>query len=249
MGMDIYFMYPLDMEELKKDEKLNVVTDEGGYLISLQDNNEASIYAYNLEQYQDYFSMHSESAPLLKYMAEKYDLLIGGDGCLNDAGGRAWFYGHSLPEDSVEILFKEYATTEMIEFREAYGWSGEFIEHLKDIRSKNRQMLGIKETYKLNDIVRFEYCGPDCTTCMSGRVIFVDNEHILVHIPFYTHQAAADINRECLDYEHVEKITGMPIEKIKNYEYDRFIDLADLATCLPRDAFGTPITELGTILR
>jgi hypothetical protein len=175
MGMNIYFMYPLDMEELKKDEKLNVVTDGGSYVISLKDNNEASIYACNLEQYQDYFSMHSESSPLLKYMAETYDLLIGGDGCLNDAGGRAWFYGHSLPEDSVEILFEEYATTEMIQFREVYGWSEEFIEHLKYIRSKNRQMLGVKDTYNLNDIVVFEYCGPDYTISISGRVIFVDN--------------------------------------------------------------------------
>ena len=43
MGMDIYIMYPLDLEELKKDEKLNVVTDDGSYVISLKDNNEASI--------------------------------------------------------------------------------------------------------------------------------------------------------------------------------------------------------------
>jgi hypothetical protein len=248
MGMDIYFMYPLDMEELKKDEKLNVVTDEGGYLIYLQENNEASIYAYNLEQYQDYFCMHSESAPLLKYMAEKYDLLIGGYGCLNDAGGRAWSYGSSLPEDSVEILFEEYATTEMIEFREAYGWSEEFIEHLKDIRSKNRQMLGMKETYKLNDVVRFEYCGPDYTISMSGRVIFVDNEHTLVHMPFYTFQQAADINRNCLDYESVEKITGMSVEKIKVYEFDRFIDMADPATFIPSDTFSEPIRNIGRIV-
>ena len=248
MGMDIYFMYPLDMEELKKDEKLNVVTDDGSYVISLRDNNEASIYAYNLEQYQDYFCMHSESAPLLKYMAEKYDLLIGGDGCLNDAGGRAWSYGSSLPEDSVEILFEEYATTEMIEFREAYGWSEEFIEHLKDIRSKNRQMLGMKETYKLNDVVRFEYCGPDCTVSMSGRVIFVDNEHTLVHMPFYTFQQAADINRNCLDYESVEKITGMSVEKIKVYEFDRFIDMADPATFIPSDTFSEPIRNIGRIV-
>jgi hypothetical protein len=248
MGMDIYFIYPLDMEELKKDEKLNVVTDEGGYLIYLQENNEASIYAYNLEQYQDYFCMHSESAPLLKYMAEKYDLLIGGYGCLNDAGGRAWSYGSSLPEDSVEILFEEYATTEMIEFREAYGWSEEFIEHLKDIRSKNRQMLGMKDTYKLNDVVRFEYCGPDCTVSMSGRVIFVDNEHTLVHMPFYTFQQAADINRNCLDYESVEKITGMSVEKIKVYEFDRFIDMADPATFIPSDTFSEPIRNIGRIV-
>ena len=248
MGMDIYFMYPLDMEELKKDEKLNVVTDDGSYVISLKDNNEASIYAYNLEQYQDYFCMHSESAPLLKYMAEKYDLLIGGYGCLNDAGGRAWSYGSSLPEDSVEILFEEYATTEMIEFREAYGWSEEFIEHLKDIRSKNRQMLGMKDTYKLNDVVRFEYCGPDYTISMSGRVIFVDNEHTLVHMPFYTFQQAADINRNCLDYESVEKITGMSVEKIKVYEFDRFIDMADPATFIPSDTFSEPIRNIGRIV-
>ena len=248
MGMDIYFMYPLDMEELKKDEKLNVVTDDGSYVISLRDNNEASIYAYNLEQYQDYFCMHSESAPLLKYMAEKYDLLIGGYGCLNDAGGRAWSYGSSLPEDSVEILFEEYATTEMIEFREAYGWSEEFVEHLKDIRSKNRQMLGMKETYKLNDVVRFEYCGPDYTISLSGRVIFVDNEHTLVHIPFYTFQQAADINRNCLDYESVEKITGMSVEKIKVYEFDRFIDMADPATFIPSDTFSEPIRNIGRIV-
>ena len=55
MGMDIFFMYPLDLEELKKDEKLNVVTDDGSYVISLKDKNEASIYACNLEQYQYYF--------------------------------------------------------------------------------------------------------------------------------------------------------------------------------------------------
>ncbi len=248
MGMNIYFMYPLDLEELKKDEKLNVVTDDGSYVISLKDNNEASIYACNLEQYQDYFSMHSKSAPLLKYMAETYDLLIGGDGCLNDAGGRAWFFGHSLPEDSVEILFEEYATTEMIQFREVYGWSEEFIEHLKDIRSKNRQMLGVKDTYNLNDIVVFEYCGPDYTISISGRVIFVDNEHILVHIPFYTFQLAADINRECLDYESVEKITGMSVENIRKYEYDRFIDMADPATFIPLDTFQTPISEIGRII-
>lgn len=109
-------------------------------------------------------------------------------------------------------------------------------------------MLGVKETYKLNDIVRFEYCGPDCTTCMSGRVIFVDNEHTLVHIPFYTSQLAADINRKCLDYESVEKITGMSVEKIKQYEFDRFIDMADPATFIPEDTFYEPISNLGRIV-
>lgn len=249
MGMNVYFMPQVDLEELKKDEKLNIVNNEEGYHISLLENNEASISTYNLEQYQDYFRMHRESAPLLKHLTEKYGLLVGGDGCLNDAGRRAWHYGHSLSEDAIEILFEDYATAEMIEFRDIYGWSEEFIQQLKDIRRKNREALGVKHKYNLNDTITFEYCGPDNSICISGKVIFVNNEHIIVHIPFYTHQAAADINRECLDYELVEKFIGFPIERIQKHEHDKFIDLADLATCLPRDTFGALITDLGTIVK
>ena len=247
MGMDIFFMYPLDLEELKKDEKLNVVTDDGSYVISLKDNNEASIYAYNLEQYQDYFRMHSESAPLLKYMAETYDLLIGGDGCMDDAGGRAWHYGSGLPEDAVEILFGEYATKEMIDFKDYYGWSDEFIEHLKDILIKNREEIGVKESYQAGDLVIFEYCGPDNSIAISGRVVFVDDEHIIVNIPFNT--KAADFNRYCLDYELVEQITGTPVSNLKKYEYDRFVDLKDPATYLPYNTFGACIMDLVPIIK
>ena len=247
MGMDIYFMYPLDLEELKKDEKLNVVTDDGSYVISLKDNNEASIYACNLEQYQDYFRMHSESAPLLKYMAETYDLLIGGDGCMDDAGGRAWHYGSGLPEDAVEILFGEYATKEMINFKDYYGWSDEFIEHLKDILIKNREEIGVKESYKAGDLVIFEYCGPDNSIAISGRVVFVDDEHIIVNIPFNT--KAADFNRDCLDYELVEQITGTPVSNLKKDKNDRFVDLKDPATYLPYDTFGACIMDLVPIIK
>ena len=247
MGMDIFFMYPLDLEELKKDEKLNVVTDDGSYVISLKDKNEASIYACNLEQYQYYFRMHSESAPLLKYMAETYDLLIGGDGCMDDAGGRAWHYGSGLPEDAVEILFGEYATKEMIKFKDYYGWSDEFIEHLKDILIKNREEIGVKESYKVGDLVIFEYCGPDNSIAISGRVVFVDDEHIIVNIPFNT--KAADFNRDCLDYELVEQITGTPVSNLKKYEYDRFVDLKDPATYLPYNTFGACIMDLVPIIK
>ena len=247
MGMDIFFMYPLDLEELKKDEKLNVVTDDGSYVISLKDNNEASIYACNLEQYQDYFRMHSESAPLLKYMAETYDLLIGGDGCMDDAGGRAWHYGSGLPEDAVEILFGEYATKEMIDFKDYYGWSDEFIEHLKAILIKNREEIGVKESYQAGDLVIFEYCGPDNSIAISGRVVFVDDKHIIVNIPFNT--KAADFNRYCLDYELVEQITGTPVSNLKKDEYDRFVDLKNPATYLPYDTFGACIMDLVPIIK
>lgn len=249
MGMDIFTWPQLDIERLKNDEQLNIKIEDAGYLISLKDDTEACVCTLDLEQYQSTLRIHSGSGKVLRHLAERYDLLLGGDGCLNDAGGRAWSYGSSLPEDSVEILFEEYATTEMIEFREDYGWSEEFIEHLKDIRSKNRQMLGMKDAYKLNDVVRFEYCGPDYSIAISGRVVFVDDEHIIVNIPFYTVQQAADINRYCLDYELVEQITGTPVSNLKKYEYDRFVDLKNPATYLPYETFGACIMDIAPIIK
>ena len=55
MEMNVYFMPHVDIEELKKDEKLHIAQDDKGYLICLQENNEASIRTYNLEQYHDQF--------------------------------------------------------------------------------------------------------------------------------------------------------------------------------------------------
>lgn len=108
-------------------------------------------------------------------------------------------------------------------------------------------MLGMKDTYKLNDVVRFEYCGPDNSVAISGRVVFVDDEHIIVNIPFDT--KAADFNRYCLDYELVEQITGTPVSNLKKYEYDRFVDLKDPATYLPYNTFGACIMDLVPIIK
>ena len=247
MGMDIFTWPHLDIERLKNDEQLNIKIEDAGYLISLKDDTEACVCTLDLEQYQSTLRIHSGSGKVLRHLAEMYDLLLAGDGCMDDAGGRAWHYSSGLPEDAVEILFEEYATTEMIEFREDYGWSEEFIEHLKDIRSKNRQMLGMKDTYKLNDVVRFEYCGPDNSAAISGRVVFVDDEHIIVNIPFYS--KATDFNRYCLDYELVEQITGTPVSNLKKDKNDRFVDLKDPATYLPYDTFGACIMDLVPIIK
>jgi hypothetical protein len=40
----------------------------------------------------------------------------------------------------------------------------------------------------------------------------------------------------------------MSIEKIKKYEFDRFIDMADPATFIPSDTFSEPIRNIGRIV-
>ena len=247
MGMDIFTWPHLDIERLKNDEQLNIKIEDAGYLISLKDDTEACVCTLDLEQYQSTLRIHSGSGKVLRHLAEMYDLLLAGDGCMDDAGGRAWHDSSGLPEDAVEILFGEYATKEMIKFKDYYGWSDEFIEHLKAILIKNREEIGVKESYQAGDLVIFEYCGPDNSIAISGRVVFVDDEHIIVNIPFNT--KAADFNRDCLDYELVEQITGTPVSNLKKYEYDRFVDLKDPATYLPYNTFGACIMDLVPIIK
>lgn len=92
--------------------------------------------------------------------------------------------------------------------------------------------------YNIGDVVRFDYCGPDMTSCDSGRVIYADQEHVIVHVSCTTLDRASGLNRNKVPYEEVERIIGQPIESIKEYEYDRFIDMMDPDSYEPIDVFG-----------
>lgn len=92
--------------------------------------------------------------------------------------------------------------------------------------------------YKIGDIVRFEYCGPDMTGCDSGKVIYTDEEHVIVHVTCMTLDRAAGLNRNEVSYEEVEKIIGQSVDSIKKYAYDRFIDMMDPNSYEPIDVFG-----------
>lgn len=92
--------------------------------------------------------------------------------------------------------------------------------------------------YKIGDVVHFEYCGPDMTSCDSGKVIYVDDEHVIVHVACMTLDRAAGLNRNEVPYEEVERIIGEPVDSIKEYAYDRFIDMMNHDSYEPIDVFG-----------
>lgn len=94
--------------------------------------------------------------------------------------------------------------------------------------------------YELGEIIDLKGCGPDMESMMSGKVIFIDDGHVIVKVPCYTYLLAADINRETLPYETVEQIIGQPIESLKTYEYDCFIDALDPYMLYPYNVFGMP---------
>lgn len=125
MGLDVYFIPALDMQEIKKDE--NIVMD--GSFIQLKDNNESKIRGYyeNPDDYEDYFRISSDSIPIIRYLCEKYNLLVGGDGLFNDAG-------YCFMMDALHYGTYNYATviTEMLKYRETYGWSDEYIKKLEE---------------------------------------------------------------------------------------------------------------------
>ena len=65
----------------------------------------------------------SGSEKVLKYLAEKYDLLIGADGFLNDAGHQT----HLDAGDRARLAIEE-----MLAYKDVYGWSEEFVTKLEE---------------------------------------------------------------------------------------------------------------------
>ena len=132
MGMNVYTLPALNIAELKYDKNLTIEDGKityGDSTIVLEDEN---------AQFEDYFKVIGGSEKILKYLAEKYDLLIGGDGCLHDAGYKAHLHasagadGTDGSNDDLYVkLFTEYATKEMLYFKDAYDWSDEFSAKLE----------------------------------------------------------------------------------------------------------------------
>ena len=117
MGLDVYTIPALDVEELKKDESLTV---ENGMIT--YDGSSIAMYDENA-QVEDYFRVWSGSEKVLKYLAEQYDLLIGADGFLNDAG----YQTHLDAGDRARLFIEE-----MLAYKDVYGWSEEFVAKLEE---------------------------------------------------------------------------------------------------------------------
>lgn len=53
----------------------------------------------------------------------------------------------------------------------------------------------IMKHYAKSDSVRVNYCGEDLSTSTTGKVVFVDREHLIVRFEFYNRLAAYGLNR------------------------------------------------------
>ena len=212
--MSRVFIYPaVNLDNLQADKSLEVTDDT----ISLK-GEESSVTILNSYVVIDDVELCG-SVAVLKHLAEHHDhLMIASD----------MFYGkgEDLFDDMLknmfdesfysDLVFDDFATLEMLNFSDEYGWSNEFIEKLSAYRRQIRAELGVKVDYSVGDRVSFDYCGADATSMMSGKVIFADKHHAIVQVPSYTYGLAAEFNRNTMPLEQVEAIVGKPISETKN---------------------------------
>lgn len=120
MGLDVYFIPALNIEELRADENLEIKD----YVVEMKSPQKSFILSYREtldgvdEEY--YFKLKQGSEHILKYLAEKYHRLVAADGYFNDSGFKLNYDG--TLQDVID---------EMLQYKEEYGWSDEFIKELE----------------------------------------------------------------------------------------------------------------------
>ena len=92
--------------------------------------------------------------------------------------------------------------------------------------------------YIVGDSIRVNFCGDDMFSSTSGRVVYSDNEHLIVYFKCYGPYAAYGLNRDSMTDSEVENIIGQPIETLRKNKDDVFIDMKAPHTHLPIDRFG-----------
>lgn len=120
MGLDVYFIPALNIKELRADENLEIKD----YVVEMKSPQKSFILSYRetldgvYEEY--YFKLKKGSEHILKYLAEKYHRLVAADGFFNDSGFKLNYDG--TLQDVID---------EMLQYKEQYGWSDEFIKELE----------------------------------------------------------------------------------------------------------------------
>ena len=68
----------------------------------------------------------------------------------------------------------------------------------------------IMKHYAKSDSVRVNYCGEDLSTSTTGKVVFVDREHLIVRFEFYNRLAVYGLNRQFISDGEIENIIEKP---------------------------------------
>ena len=96
----------------------------------------------------------------------------------------------------------------------------------------------IMKHYVEGDSIGVNYCGEDLSASTTGKVVFIDKEHLIVRFEFYNPFAAGGLNRKGLDEEDLSQLNGLDIESLRKNEYDVFIDMKAPHTYLPNGIFS-----------
>ena len=208
-------------------------------VISLKRDEDSTISIINSYDIMEEAEM-SGSMAILKHLAEKHNHLFVASDMLYCKGVEfAENILRNIGDDASNsvMAFIDFATLEMLNFSGEYGWSKSFYNHLIKLRNQNRAEMGVKTEYIVGESVSFDFCGPDATSLMNGRVIFTDKHHAIVQVPCRTHLLAAGFNRNTMPIEQVELILGRPISEIRENEYDCFVDMCNALTFIAKEIF------------
>lgn len=233
--MSRVFVYPsINIDALMADSELEVANN----VISLKgEESKLTIFDSYLEL--DTVDLCG-SVAVLKHLAEKHNhLMIASDMFYHLGELFLEAYQTKIGDAVFDAVsaFVDFATLEMLNFGNEYGWSKIFYNKLVKLRKQNRAEMGVKNKYSVGESVRFDYCGGDMKSVANGMVVFVNEHHAIVRIPCYTSTLAKDINRNTMPTEQVEAIVGKPMGEIREYEYDQFVDMYNPLTFLPYNIF------------
>lgn len=126
MGLDVYFIPALNVEELRADNNLEI---DGASIKMTNNNSSIMSYVDSLDEVEDmeFFRLNRHSEDIVKYLAETYHRLVAADGFHNDSGYKLHYDG--TLQDVIN---------EMLQYKEEYGWSDEFV---KELEEKKKQIV------------------------------------------------------------------------------------------------------------
>jgi hypothetical protein len=240
--MKLEFYPDFDLKVVDIDNNIETKVFDDGVLVTFAGEKNGVFFPYesdtNSIPYPMVGELEDEAIPLVRYIVEKYNLLTCAiDDFFDAASHCARFIWLCENPDILDAVIDDYATHEMLAFANKYGWSDEFIVHLKAVRKAAREELGVKDSYVVGDIVKFDLCGEELIHSQYGKVIYVDKQHTIVHVTAYTMQLM-DLNRNYIPHDVVSGIICQDIGAIIEHDYDKFIDMMDPNSYLAVDPFS-----------
>ncbi len=240
--MVLEFYSKFDLKVVDVDDNIETKVFDDGVLLTFTGEENGLFFPYengsNTMPVPMRCVLEDEAIPLVKYIVEKYDLLIGAVDNFYKVASRCACFIYCEDEEISDAAIEDYATLEMLAYADVYGWSAEFIAHLKTIRKAAREKLCVKDSYAVGDVVEFNFCDDEMIYSQHGKVIYVDKLHAIVHVTARTKQLMG-LNRNSMPHDEVSKIIGQPIETIIKHDYDEFIDMMDPASYLAVSAFAS----------